>query len=174
MCQTGRITQQELDKARKIYEELSQPKNPMAMMMSMGKGMGKGMSSSGKKGGKNTPSIAMMKAMGKMLGIKDMKSMPPEMKKKMMAAKEKTDGKKPAAMGGMKGMKGMKAMMGKMPKQPEYSKREKDLAFAIMELERTIKNVALYKTNLLISPRLEFESIVNAMNGGFTMPSPTL
>lgn len=63
-------------------------------------------------------------------------------------------------------------MMGKMPKQPEYSKREKDLAFAIMELERTIKNVALYKTNLLISPRLEFESIVNAMNGGFTMPSP--
>ena len=172
VCQTGRITQQELDKARKIYEELSQPKNPMAMMMSMGKGMGKGMSSSGKKGGKNTPSIAMMKAMGKMLGIKDMKSMPPEMKKKMMAAKEKTDGKKPAAMGGMKGMKGMKAMMGKMPKQPEYSKREKDLAFAIMELERTIKNVALYKTNLLISPRLEFESIVNAMNGGFTMPSP--
>lgn len=172
VCQTGRITQQELDKARKIYEELSQPKNPMAMMMSMGKGMGKGMSSSGKKGGKNTPSIAMMKAMGKTLGIKDMKSMPPEMKKKMMAAKEKTDSKKPAAMGGMKGMKGMKDMMGKMPKQPEYSKREKDLAFAIMELERTIKNVALYKTNLLISPRLEFESIVNAMNGGFTMPSP--
>lgn len=69
--------------------------------------------------------------------------------------------------GGMEAM--MKAMMGK---KKEYTKEEVNFALAVMEVERTLKNVGNYKKALLESPENELASMVNALNGGYTRPSP--
>lgn len=66
--------------------------------------------------------------------------------------------------------KGMMAMMGKKVK--EYSKEEVNKALAIMEVERTLKNVNNYKRVLQESPDGELQSLMNALNGGYTAPSP--
>lgn len=54
----------------------------------------------------------------------------------------------------------------------EYNKEEKELARVIMELERTIRNVGNYKAALENCPETEFASLLNAMDGGYTAPSP--
>jgi cobaltochelatase CobN len=73
---------------------------------------------------------------------------------------------------------GMMAMMmaGTMgnrgkPKK-EYGKDEITFALAVLEAEQTIKNIGNYKTALLQSPETELRSAINAMNGGYTAPSP--
>lgn len=53
-----------------------------------------------------------------------------------------------------------------------YTREEKEKARAIMELERTLGNVARYRTALEKSPEAELTSLMNAMNGGYTAPSP--
>lgn len=65
----------------------------------------------------------------------------------------------------MKGMAGQK-------KKKAYSKEEVNLALAILEVERTIKNVGNYREALLSSPEKELASLVNALQGGYTQPSP--
>lgn len=67
-------------------------------------------------------------------------------------------------------MAAMMAAMGKAPK--EYSKEEIELALAIAEVERTIKNVGNYKNALLTSPEEELSSLMNALKGGYTAPTP--
>lgn len=67
-----------------------------------------------------------------------------------------------------KGMADMMAMM----KKKEYTKEQKQKAAAIMEIERTVKNVIHYRNALLESPENELKSLVNALNGGYTSPSP--
>ena len=64
----------------------------------------------------------------------------------------------------------MKAMMGK--KEKEYSKEEVSKALAIMEVERTLKNVNNYKQALRESPAAELEALMNSLDGGYTAPSP--
>ena len=73
-------------------------------------------------------------------------------------------GNKPAGMEAM-----MKQMMGK---KKEYTKEEVNFALAVLEVERTLKNVGNYKNALLESPEKELASMLNAMNGGYTQPSP--
>ena len=68
------------------------------------------------------------------------------------------------------GMAAMMTAMGKAPK--EYSKEEIELALAIAEVERTIKNVGNYKNALLTSPEEELSSLMNALKGGYTAPTP--
>lgn len=80
----------------------------------------------------------------------------------MMAATDKKE--KP------QGMATMMAAMGQAPK--EYSKEEVEFALAIAEVERTIKNVGNYKNALLTSPEKELGSLINALNGGYTAPTP--
>ena len=80
----------------------------------------------------------------------------------MMAATDKKE--KP------QGMAVMMAAMGQAPK--EYSKEEVDFALAIAEVERTIKNVGNYKNVLLTSPEKELGSLINALDGGYTAPTP--
>ena len=55
-----------------------------------------------------------------------------------------------------------------MSKKKEYSKEEINFALAVMEVERTLKNVGNYKSALLESPERELTSMVNALNGGYT------
>lgn len=64
-----------------------------------------------------------------------------------------------------------KSMIQGKPKLPSYSKEEKDRARAILEVERTIKNINEYKAALLNSPKLEMESLLNALAGGYISPS---
>ena len=58
------------------------------------------------------------------------------------------------------------------PTAKEYSKEEKRLAEAIIEIERTIKNITNYKASLLNSPEAELASNINALSGGYIAPSP--
>ena len=148
VCATAHITPQQLSKARLVHKEITAPKDMMAMMMG---GMSKGKSSM-----KSMPDMVkgnMSKSMGKRPGMKD----------RMSNVKD----------GNSKNMGRMSKMMkGGMPQKPSYNKRDKDFAFAVVELERTIHNVSLYKKNLLSSPKMELNSLINAMNGGYTTPSP--
>lgn len=85
----------------------------------------------------------------------------------MMAAatKEKSPhGKMP---GGMRG-----SMKKTMADKKEYSKEEVEFALSIAEVERTIKNIGNYKNALLTSPEKELGSLMNALNGGYTAPTP--
>ena len=148
VCATAHITPQQLSKARLVHKEITAPKDMMAMMMG---GMSKGKSSM-----KSMPDMVkgnMSKSMGKRPGMKDRMS-------NVKDGNSKNMGRMP------------KMMKGGMPQKPSYNKRDKDFAFAVVELERTIRNVSLYKKNLLSSPQMELNSLINAMNGGYTAPSP--
>ena len=55
---------------------------------------------------------------------------------------------------------------------PEPTKKEREEIEAITELERAILNVISYRDALKSSPQLELDATINALNGGFTAPSP--
>ena len=142
VCRTAKITPEELAKAREIIADRNAPRGMAAMMM---------MTGNKKKGG--------MPA--------GMPGMPP----KGMGGK--ADAKPAGHPGGMPGgmpPKGMGGMMG--GKKKTYTKEEVHLADAIMEVERTILNVNKYKTYLMESPEGELRSNMNALKGGYVVPSP--
>lgn len=58
-----------------------------------------------------------------------------------------------------------------MMNRKAYSKEEKHQAMAILEIERAIRNVENYRKALLESPGKELSSLMNALNGGYTLPS---
>lgn len=168
ICRTAGISSDDLMKARAIDKSRNEPQGMMQMMMAMGGG---------------SSSKAQMPEMGKMSGHpKDghaKEAHPeaahgkgghpggmPEAMKKMM--KEKHDSASPK--GKPEGMARM--MKDGMPKKKEYTKEEINFALAVLEIERAIKNVGNYKQALLESPEKELESMVNALNGGYTKPSP--
>lgn len=93
----------------------------------------------------------------------------------MMAAADQKDTMKANKRKGMphgkpQGMSGMMSAMGKAPK--EYSKEEIAFALAVTEVERTIQNVGNYKNALQTSPEEELSSLMNALKGGYTAPTP--
>ena len=67
---------------------------------------------------------------------------------------------------------GMAEMMKMMSGGKDYTKEETVMARAILEVERTLKNVDNYRQLLLTSPENELSSLINALNGGYTAPSP--
>ena len=199
VCKVGNLSPADLQRAHKIYEDLTAPSDMMKMMAGMGamgkkgkggsgmpagmgmpKGMGKMPSGMGKsmpkghamQGGHGSmPPAAHGGKMPEGMGKKPAKmgEKPTGMGKGMPAAAKSAHGK---AMSGMppKGMSGMGAMM--KDKKKSYSKEDKAFAFAVRELERTLKSIGKYKQYLLASPQMELESMINAMNGGYTAPSP--
>lgn len=54
----------------------------------------------------------------------------------------------------------------------EYTKAEINFALAVMEVEHTIRNIDNYRKALLYSPQKEMDALINALNGGYTQPSP--
>ena len=201
ICRTAGITPQELAKARQIEADRNAPKGMMAMMMAAaakkdnaekgnaGNGhpamAGKGKSPHGKmpEGMKEA-----MKKMGAdmdpkkaMEMAKSMGASPEALKKMeagMKANKEKaeaanTSGKPETATEKKEKPQGMTAMMTAMGQAPkEYNKEEVEFALAVSEVERTIKNVNNYKSALLTSPEKELGSLINALDGGYTAPTP--
>ena len=67
--------------------------------------------------------------------------------------------------------KGMMAMMMGAPGK-EYSREEVTRALAIVEVERTLKNVNNYRKALEESPAKELDALLNSLAGGYTAPSP--
>ena len=111
--------------------------------------------------------------------------MPPAM---AAAMAQKAKGGKPAAMGHPTTAKGqpnvtkgggsrsekmarMRAAMAAMMKQPEYTKEQKAMAYAVAEVERTLRNVQNYRYALLQSPEKELNTLMRSLSGGYTAPS---
>ena len=63
-----------------------------------------------------------------------------------------------------------KGMM--MSKAPKYTRQQIHLAQAITTVEHALQNVGKYSEALRQSPINEMYSLMNALNGGFTAPSP--
>lgn len=144
ICSTAGITIGELNKAREIELSLNAPQDMMARMRVM---QTSGQSMRHSKG--------EFKKSGHPSWIPKVGKRPEETK----VAEDNKPAEMPAHIKAMLGIK-------------EYSKEEKELARVIMELERTIRNVGNYKRTLENSPEAEFASLLNAMNGGYTAPSP--
>lgn len=169
ICRVAGITSGELAQAREIDADRNAPKGMMAMMMAA-TAKQPTVKDEKKEEGMSGMMKEMMKQMGKdktpeeRLAMAEKMGAPEEAMEKMKAAMTKPKEDKPD----MSAM--MKAMMGKKAK--EYSKEEVNKALAIMEVERTLKNVNNYKRALAESPAVELESLMNALNGGYTAPSP--
>uniref|UniRef100_UPI003FEE4C56 cobaltochelatase subunit CobN n=1 Tax=Prevotella sp. TaxID=59823 RepID=UPI003FEE4C56 len=63
-----------------------------------------------------------------------------------------------------------KGMM--MSKAPKYTRQQIHLAQAFTTVEHALQNVGKYSEALRQSPLNEMSSLMNALNGGFTAPSP--
>lgn len=59
-----------------------------------------------------------------------------------------------------------------MSKAPKYTRQQIHLAQAIATVEHALQNVGKYSEALRQSPLNEMSSLMNALNGGFTAPSP--
>lgn len=150
ICSTAGISTAELEKAHEIQRSLSAPQDMMARMMAMassGSSMQHpaGTSKSGKGASKHPSWIPKVG--------------------KHPANAGPSEEKKPAAMPA----DAMAAMMGL---GKEYTKEEREFARVVTELERTIRNVGNYRRALEQSPEAELSSLTNALNGGYTAPSP--
>lgn len=169
ICRVAGITREELAQAREIDADRNAPKGMMAIMMAAATKQ-PAVKTEQKEEGMSGMMKNMMKQMGKdkspeeALAMAEKMGMPKEAIEKVKAsmAKPKEGGQDMGAM--------MKAMMGK--KSKEYSKEEVNKALAIMEVERTLKNVTNYKRALQESPAAELQSLIRSLNGGYTAPSP--
>ncbi len=61
---------------------------------------------------------------------------------------------------------------GKKEELPEIPQDEKDFSFAVLEIERTLKNVLNYRNLLAASPEAEQQAILHALDGGYLAPTP--
>ncbi len=173
ICRVAGISKEELAQAREIDQDRNAPKGMMAMMMVAAAKQPEITPVKKKEAGLSMAGMMknMMKRMGEGMTPEERLEMarkmgaPEEALKKMKAAMESENGEKGPDMSAM-----MQAMMGKKAK--EYSKEEVNKALAIMEVERTLKNVNNYKRALQDSPEVELQSLMNALNGGYTAPSP--
>lgn len=170
ICQVAKISQKELDKARKIHKDITAPKGMMAMMMAMQEDSKSNDTTkkeiSHKKG--NSFHDKMVRKMGGNIDAKDAIKMA-----KAMGADEKDIKKMEAKMkGNADGNKASKSMAKMKNNKATYSKDERNMALAIIEIEQAIKNVGKYKNLLLGSPENELASLINGLNGGYTAPSP--
>lgn len=167
VCSFAGITQQQLDEARSIEARANRPSGMPAMMMAM----------SGTPVNKQRAQDERREKMREMA-----KHISPE---KALAIAKKM-GAPAAALQSMEAaMKGdtaakatanphAAAMMAAMSQQDdeEISKEQLEQARAIMNIERAILNIGRYRSELTESPQGELASLVSALAGGFTAPSP--
>ena len=188
VCQIAHITTADLHRAHHIDSILAAPQQMMSMMMSNGMTH----PSPSLKGGKNSPAMKKNKMPGnhslpvgragggssmspkKALAMAKMMGATPEqlkkMKEAMMGKKGTTDKHTDSKMQNMS--PAMQAIVDKVAEAGMLSKQDKDFSRAVLEVERTIRNVGNYRTALLTSPTIEMTSLLNALCGGYTAPSP--
>lgn len=202
VCRVAGVTPEQLEEAKKIVASKERPGGMMAMMMGGATGMpsmadmsamagmaaGKN-TSSGKTtgpatGGKPQMPEAMRKGLEKMTGGDTaminkiqgmMNSMNTETARKMMSAmRGKESAKKPEAPAGKTSHPAAATHPGEKTGTTgeEYTREDVNFAMALLEVERTIKNINNYRQQLQESPEKELSSMLNALGGGYTAPSP--
>lgn len=200
ICRTAGITPEELAKAGEIEKARRTPQDMMSMMAALAEeapaegkvhadvpkwARSEERHPSGKQPTGEMPSAAVrdkMKEMAKdiepenALEIAKMMGASPEALKKMEAAMKKrsADGENGQSGKAAEAKSGSREEMMKsmMARKKVYGKEEINLALAVAEVERTIRNVNNYRDALLASPEKELASLVNALRGGYTRPSP--
>ena len=180
ICRTAGITKEELAEARETEASRSNPDGLMSMMMAAAEEMQDQPSmNNSAKGNLPHPSSNISEAMRKKMR-EAAKGMSPEkalaVAKKMgadsAALHKMEEAMKNSAPSSKAPEGGMAAMMKRMMHRKEYTKEQIARAMAICEVERTIKNVNNYRIALLESPQKEMASLMNALKGGYTQPSP--
>ena len=173
ICRTAGISTDELKEAREVEASRKNPDGLMSMMMAAAEEMAdrphkpkvnesmKARMREAAKGMSPDKALAIAKKMG--ADSNALHRMEATMKGQKMGTMSAR--KAPAEMN-------MAEMMKKMMHKKEYSKEQITKALAVMEVERTIKNVNNYRTALLESPEKELASMMNALSGGYTRPSP--
>ncbi len=195
ICRYVGISPAELQMARKV-EAMQKAPDPIQMMMQMADQMG-GMKEKPKKVDHRTVSelraakvshkkkipqmsreaFEKMEQTGRfpekmMTAIKKgQKWYQDDLKKAKMAkssgkATGKASGKNDQSSGKQPGMAGM------MSKTPKYTREQIHLAQAITTVEKALQNVGKYSDALRQSPSIEMSSLMNALRGGFTAPTP--
>jgi len=180
ICKIAGISAEELAKAREIAEATA-PKDLLAMMMAMAQSPDNDTNMSmpmPKRTAADSPSSGRPAnhphkkpaGMSNKTALKLAKFMgaSPESLRKMEAAMNG----RPVDDGKSRQSSGMPPAMASMMGGKEYSKEEIALSQAIMEVERTVKNVVNYRNLLRQCPEYELQSVLNALNGGFVAPSP--
>ena len=177
VCQMAHISTADLRRAHHIDSITTAPQQMMNMMMSMANEVpGAKQKVMGAAKGKQKPKHKMPKGMDpkKALALAKMMGATPEQLKKMkagmMGKKGTTDKHTDSKMQHMS--PAMQAMVDKVAEAGMLSKHDKEFSRAVLEVERTIRNVGNYRTALLTSPGIEISSMLNALNGGYTAPSP--
>ena len=144
ICAVAGITKAELEQARAIVRAADAPQDMMARMMAMQASDG-----------------APKHPVG---------STPPEAGGSKHPWWIPKVGKRPAA--DTPQPKEQPAAPTRTPDTDGHTPQEKNRARAILEIERTLRNVRNYRTALEQSPETELASLLNAMRGGYTSPSP--
>lgn len=177
VCRVAEITREQLETAREIDKTSNGPKDMMSIMMSMAAGSGLEGSempsdtSAVEKhsAGVDSDAVAAMKKKAEGMDPKKALAMAKKAGASTVALEKMSEAMGLGSAGSKDAVSGMMAIAASARK--EYSREEKDLSRAIMEVERTILNVGTYKKQLLESPEAELSSFVNALAGGYTRPS---
>ncbi len=170
VCSYAGITPDQLALAREIEEYNNRPTGMAAMMMAMS---GKPVNQQRAADERREKMRAMAKhispekalAMAKKMGA-------PASALKSMEAAMKGEEADSSSSSSKAGMKDMMAMMKAQAEKPDYTKEQLEEAAAIMNIERALLNVGKYGTALRESPQIELRSMLNALAGGYTAPSP--
>ena len=170
VCKIAKITAEELERSREITEAQA-PMDMMSMMMSMAQ---------------EVPNSGSMPIIGSMAP----QSSSSKMQKMMKRFGKNMDPQKALKMAKMMGaspeaLKKMETAINEKSQQKdnkntvltavdniEYTLEEIQWARAVNEVEQTVNNVSRYRTLLYESPENEMKSLLNALNGGYTAPSP--
>ena len=187
ICRYVGITPAELQMARKV-EAMQAAPDPIQMMMQMADQMGGAKEAKPKKVDHRTVSELRAAKVSHKKKIPQMSREAFEKMEqtgrfpdKMMEAIKKgqkwyqDDLKKAKMAKAGKGKASQKSSKDKgmmMSKAPKYTRQQIHLAQAITTVEHALQNVGKYSEALRQSPFNEMSSLMNALNGGFTAPSP--
>lgn len=187
ICRYVGITPAELQMARKV-EAMQAAPDPIQMMMQMAHQMGGAKEAKPKKVDHRTVSELRAAKVSHKKKIPQMSREAFEKMEqtghfpdKMMEAIKKgqkwyqEDLKKAKMAKAGKGKASQKSSKDKgmmMSKAPKYTRQQIHLAQAITTVEHALQNVGKYSEALRQSPLNEMSSLMNALNGGFTAPSP--
>lgn len=187
ICRYVGITPAELQMARKV-EAMQAAPDPIQMMMQMADQMGGAKEAKPKKVDHRTVSELRAAKVSHKKKIPQMSREAFEKMEqtghfpdKMMEAIKKgqkwyqEDLKKAKMAKAGKGKASQKSSKDKgmmMSKVPKYTRQQIHLAQAITTVEHALQNVGKYSEALRQSPLNEMSSLMNALNGGFTAPSP--
>ena len=187
ICRYVGITPAELQMARKV-EAMQAAPDPIQMMMQMADQMGGAKEAKPKKVDHRTVSELRAAKVSHKKKIPQMSREAFEKMEqtgrfpdKMMEAIKKgqkwyqEDLKKAKMAKAGKGKASQKSSKDKgmmMSKAPKYTHQQIHLAQAITTVEHALQNVGKYSEALRQSPLNEMSSLMNALNGGFTAPSP--